>query len=348
MLEAAAALPGVLHVRACVHAPALGLDGWCGSAGGPPPLAAFRIASVTKMFTAAAVLRLAEEGRLGLHDPLRRRLGDDTLQALAAGGYDVDALTLDHLLTHCAGLPDHTHHGADERGYVDAVLAAPQRRWTRGEQLALALSMGPPLGPPGELFQYSDTGYVLLGEVIERLTQAPLGLAVRQVLALRRRELPHTWWEGLGPAPAGAPPRAAQWLEGIDASPFDPSFDLFGGGGLVSTVADLARFTRALLRGEVFRHPGTLAAALMVPEARRAPGSRVHARMAHAFPVTPSDWGWGHLGFWGCGAISWPERDITVALSFDQWPLPDTLLLRRTVQQLVAAATGDEPTPSTA
>jgi hypothetical protein len=67
----------------------------------------------------------------------------------------------------------------------------------------------------------------------------------------------------------------------------------------------------------------------------------VHARLVHAYPVTPTAWGWGHLGFWGCGAVHWPERDLSIALSFNQAPLPDPLLLRRTVQQLALAACGD-------
>lgn len=75
------------------------------------------------------------------------------------------------------------------------MLAAPRRRWSRTEQLALALEQPGPGGGPGACFRYSDTGYVLLGEIVERVTREPLGVAVRRLLRYELLGLRHTWWE---------------------------------------------------------------------------------------------------------------------------------------------------------
>lgn len=106
------------------------------------------------------------------------------------------------------------------------VKALPQRRWTRAEQLAIALEAGPPLAPPGDLFHYSDTGYILLGEVIEVVTGAPLPAAIRRTLDFERLGLRDTWFESLEPIPPHAPARQLQLLDGIDAMRFDASIDL--------------------------------------------------------------------------------------------------------------------------
>ena len=95
----------------------------------------------------------------------------------------------------------------------------------------------------------------------------------------------------------------------------DPSFDLFGGGGLVSTVGDLARFQRALLAGEVFAEPATLDAMLEVPVTNEADGAA-----AGLFLTVDPELGrcWSHAGFWGSFAITCPEADVTIGLSVFQ------------------------------
>ena len=93
-----------------------------------------RIASNTKTFLAAATLRLWEEGRLGLDDPLSQHLSPEHAGMLTADGYDLDAMTIRHLLTHTSGLYDY----ADRELFVQAVLDDPYHRWTPEEQIGLA------------------------------------------------------------------------------------------------------------------------------------------------------------------------------------------------------------------
>src|SRR5204862_1252455 len=126
-----------------------------------------------------------------------------------------------------------------------------------------------PYAPPGKAFHYADTGYVLLGEIVERATGRPLGSAFRRLLGFGKLGLTRTYLESLEARPQAAHPRAHQYYQRIDATAFDPSFDLYGGGGLVSTVGDLARFYRALLHGQVFEKRATLRTMLGQPNSRR-------------------------------------------------------------------------------
>lgn len=340
LVRQAAQDPEVPSVMAMVVAPSIDLH-WSASLGGPraaanPPPGVqtpFRIASVTKVFVAAAVLRLVEDGLLRLEAPVADHLSPDHAAMLAAASHDPRRITLDHLLTHTSGLPDH----ASAPAYAQAVLAHPRRRWSRTEQLALALELQPVGEGPGQRFHYSDTGYVLLGEAIERATEQPLGVAVRRLLGYDRLGLHRTWWEDDEPAPAGAGTPAPQWLGATEATGFDASFDRYGGGGIVSTVGDLVRFARALFGQELFERPGTLAAGCIVVPCAREGIARLHSRLAAVMPMGPAQ-AWGHLGFWGCGVAHCPSLDLTVAATVNQ-PLPAEVAWRaELVPRLGAAA----------
>jgi D-alanyl-D-alanine carboxypeptidase len=280
---------------------------------GAPPLTTaepFRIASTTKPFVAATVLRLVERDRIGLMQPIGELVSPETAASLRAGGHDPSAIRLRHLLEHTAGLPDH----AQMQAYVEKILANPAHRWTAAEQIALAMDGTRPLAAPGELFSYSDTGYVILGEIVERATGKPLAAAVRtEVLA--GAGLASTWWERAEPAPRGAAAPVHQYLGTVDTSGWDPSFDLFGGGGIISTTPDLARWYRHALTGKLFTAPQTMAAALARPNVKVKDERLVpHAPLMHVTRLGQHSC-WGHGGFWGTIALYCPGIDVAVAVT---------------------------------
>lgn len=318
-------LPGI---ALAVDAPRLGLA-WEGAAGVADPAsgAPMRpdhpvwIASITKTFVAAAVLRLWEEGRLGLDDPIASRLPAELVDLLRGDGYDPQAITLRHLLTHTAGLFDHT----ESPHFGERIIADPLHRWTRAEQVAAAMAWGDPLGKPGEVYSYSDTGYVLLGEVVERATGMPLPAAVRELVGFERLGLGSTWWELLEPRPAGVPDRAHQLDGAIDSFAVDPSIDLYGGGGLVATMGDLTRFMRGLFTGQVFAKPTTLDTMLTtIAGARPGPGDegpkttpgvyRMGIFVVEVDGVTV----YRHTGYWGTVAGYAPSLDVAFAAAITQ------------------------------
>ncbi len=309
-----------------VDAPRLGLrwEGAAGIAGPGAPMTALhpvRIASNTKTYVAAAVLRLAEEGRLDVDDAIAAHLPDEIVALLIGDGYRPEQMTVRHLLTHTSGLYDHS----DSQKYGDAIMADPQHRWTRTEQVEAAMAWGQPWGAPGEIYTYCDTGYVLLGAIIEQVSGQPLAAAVRDLLHFDELGLAATWWEDLEPPPDGVPDRAHQFIDSTDTFAFDPSFDLYGGGGLVATVADMARFDRALFSGGVFSDPATgdlmlttvdgAAARPDADDSALAPGAyRMGVWVVEIDGVTA----YAHSGFWGTAAVFVPELDLAVAATVNQ------------------------------
>ena len=266
-----------------------------------------RIASNTKTFTAATVLRLWEQGRTDLDAPVAPMLDPALVALLRADGYAVDKITVRQLLSHSAGLYD---HGADSR-YVEAALARPERVLERADQVRMATVWGDPAGAPGERFLYSDTGYVLLGDLIERLTGEPLAAAVRRELRLGERGLGATWWEIAEPPPGGAEPRARQFLGEVDATDIHASFDLYGGGGLVMSPRDLAVFMADLFEGRVFDRPETLEVML----ARGAHEGADQYRIGMLVKEAEGREIYHHSGFWGTAAYYDRETRRSVAVA---------------------------------
>lgn len=299
-----------------VLAPQLGLD-WTRAVAGAAhdesaplrPDGTLRIASNTKAYVAAAVLRLVEDGRLDLDASIDRVLQPASVATLRAGGYRPQAITVRMLLQHTSGVYDY----AGDESFIARGMQDPARRWTRAEQLEWAMSAGRPYGAPGEVFHYGDTGYILLGEVLEVVTGQPMPAAIRSLLDFDRLGLDATWFETLEPGPAAAPPRLLQHSEGMDAALIDASVDLFGGGGLVSTLPEMARFHRALLQGEVFTKAATLASMLEPsPQSRASGGDGYGMGLARLRPANGVDC-YGHAGFWGTELWHCPSVDVTVA-----------------------------------
>jgi len=269
-----------------------------------------RMASNTKTYVAAAILRLVEDGRVGLDAPIATYLPSEYIETLRAGGYDAATITVRHLLSHTSGLFDY----AMSSPFLEAVTGNPTRRWTRLEQVKFAVEHGKPYGAPGEVYHYSDTGYILLGEILERVTKQPLAAALRSLIGYDRLGLASTWLETLEPAPRGIPDRAHQYMGEADTYTFDPSFDLYGGGGLAATVRDMAVFTRALMTGRVFRSPEMLR---VMTETIVVPGARRY-RLGIARSEIAGATAWGHSGFWNTFSLYLPDLDLTLAGSVQQ------------------------------
>ncbi|HVU72019.1 MAG TPA: serine hydrolase domain-containing protein [Mycobacteriales bacterium] len=270
---------------------------------GASPGDCFRIASVTKSFVAAAVLRLGidlDAHIAALVDPaIVELVGDHTVRAL---------------LSHTSGLADH----AADATYDQDVLVDPDRRWTRLEQVRLCAGL-----PRFEGHHYSDTAYVILGDLLERAVGGTLPTAVRALLPMDL--LPHTWWEVLEPAPSGAPARARQLIGDVEVASLHASLDLWGGGGIVSTCGDLCTFFTWLSHSDL--------AAAMATEVD-APGNDRHMGLG-AFPTPLPGWV-GHTGFWNICAGADPATDASVAVAVLQRP-PDAPAADEVARTLIGA-----------
>jgi D-alanyl-D-alanine carboxypeptidase len=219
----------------------------------------FQIGSSTKMMTGAVLLQLQEEGRLTLDDPLSVHL-----PAIAARLPNGDRITLRQLLRHTAGVFSYTDDAPDgTQGVARAGMSdtgALGRAMTPEEMVAFALDHGAPVFAPDVpgAWSYSNTGYVLLGMVIEAVEGLPLG-KVYETRIFARLGMTRTFLWNDVPRPSFGLPRS--WL----MPPYDyetTGWNMSQGwaaGGVISTPGDMHRFIRALAGGALFRSPATLA-----------------------------------------------------------------------------------------
>jgi len=215
------------------------------------PQTRFRIASVGKMFTAAAVLQLIEAGKLAL--------GTHVVHYLGLKGTNLPAgVTIRHLLTMTSGIADWINEDGQD---ANAEWAAFCRRnpiylLRQDSEYLPFFSQLEPYGPPGESFRYNNAGFILLGLVIEKAAGlsyfdyvrrnifARAGMARTDFLDLD--DCPPDVAEGYFPIRDGTG-RVTGWRRNIYFATAGPAAD----GGATSTLDDLVRFSRALRSGRL-------------------------------------------------------------------------------------------------
>ena len=268
--------------------------------------------STGKTFFAALACQLAAAGQLDLDARLARWLGDEPWFGQLPNAQHV---TVRHLLMHRSGI---MRYEFDPR-FVETLLARPDHRFTPQEEIAFVLGQQPRFAA-GEGFDYSDTNYVLLGLVLERVTGAPCYEEIErrflQPLGLRHtvpsvgRRIP-----GLlqGHAGAGNPfgGRDAMLVDG--ELPFDPGFE-GAGGGFATTATDLARWAHALYGDDVL---GALREQAVAGEPAPPLGKDTKYGLGVIVEPTPLGPSWGHRGFFPGyrSELRWfPELRVAVAM----------------------------------
>ncbi|MBL4893320.1 MAG: beta-lactamase family protein [Emcibacter sp.] len=278
-----------------------------------------RIASITKTYVATTILRLMELGKLKLDDSIDHHLPEHQLQILRDGGYQPTEISIRHLLTQTSGIRDY----AMTENFAKAVHSDTQKRWTREEQLQFSINEGAPIGKAGEYYHYSDSGYILLGEIIEQRSGMGLAAALRSLLKFDDLGLKVTWLETLEPSPAAVPARTHQYWNGKDINSWDPSFDLYGGGGLVANMPDVAGFYSALLGNKIFENPRTLAVMLtsLIPDYGgpfTQPGSGSQYSMGIVVKEYRGFTMFEHGGFWGIYGFYIPALKLSVGMAITE------------------------------
>lgn len=199
------------------------------------PGTVLRLGSITKQFTAVAILMLAEEGKLALNDPITRFFPD-----YPTGG---KVITVEHLLTHTSGIVSYT----GKSGYVA----------TMGKDFTVAQMIdgfrNDPLEfEPGTQFRYNNSGYFLLGAIIERVSGTSYASFLEQRI-FTPLGMKDTAYEGVESSSA---PRAigysAQEKGFAPAQPLSMS-QPYAAGALVSTVDDLAKWDAAIASGKLLK-----------------------------------------------------------------------------------------------
>ncbi|WP_324652282.1 serine hydrolase domain-containing protein [Georgenia sp. H159] len=204
------------------------------------------VASGSKAFTALAVMRLVEDGVLGLDQPVRELLGED-LPLID------DGVTLEHLLSHTSGIGDYLDEDADWEA-SDFVLTVPVHSLTTATAFLPELAGREQKFPPGARFSYCNGGYMVLAVLLERVTGETYHDVVRR-LVLTPAGLAATDFLPLNALPADA---ALGYVhdDGDLANTLHLPVLGNGDGGAFTTAADLHRFWCSLLDGAIVSPQG--------------------------------------------------------------------------------------------
>lgn len=269
----------------------------------------FRIASVTKTFVATTILRLWEDKKLELDDPISKYISREHVDLLISGGYEPDKITIRHLLNHSSGMAEHVNSPKYELEFMKT-----RHEWTRTETIEDLVKYSKPVGKPGEQFSYSDTGYILLGEVIEKLTGKSMGEAIVEVLDLKNLGIKNTYQEPYEGDFTGK--RMHQYFQNEDTYNFHPSMDYYGGGGLLSTTDDLSRFFYLLFQHKIFSNKSTLDT-MLAPVAYKTKQALDYRMGIWRIEINGVE-AYTHTGFWGTQVVYVPSISTVISTNYSQ------------------------------
>ena len=212
------------------------------------------IASITKLYTATAIMRLYETGALSLDDPMAKYLPEGLIRGIHVyKGKDYSQeITIKQLLSHTSGIADYYSEKPEGgKSLFELFLEEPKRSWTVDETIERARSDLKPNFQPGTDASYSDTNFQLLGKVIEATTGKPLHTVyedfIFQPLGLR-----HTWLIGHSEPqvpPSSAPTDVFYKDTNITKTRLNGAY--WAEGGIVSTAEEMIIFLKALNEGRI-------------------------------------------------------------------------------------------------
>ena len=283
----------------------------------------FGLASLSKPFTAAAVLTCVGRGELGVHDRVV-----DVLPADRRPRTMSDQVTVHHLLTHSSGIGDYAEEDEELPGYVDDYGSLwrdlPSYRMERPDDFLPLYADAAPVAEPGTEFHYNNAGYVLLGAVLEQVTGRELVDVVTERVLVPA-----------GMADSGyfrlndsVPDLALGYLPSGRSNIYSVPVIGSGDGGAFATARDLDRFFRAIAAGTLL---GDELTGLM-----RTRHVRINERVAMGYGLflteTSLSHGGGDPGV-ETGARHYPDRDLSMVVlcneegSFDAaWDLVEAAL----------------------
>jgi D-alanyl-D-alanine carboxypeptidase len=270
------------------------------------------LGSVGKTYAAAVAIQMIHEGKFSLDDTLDRFFANEAWFPRIA---NASKITVRHLMTHTSGLVRYEFNPK----FTEDLSANPDKVWTGPDRLAYLFDAKPPFAP-GEGWEYSDTNYIVLGMIIEKVA----GTVYYD--ELRKRILEPHGLKDTVPADSRTVPGLVQGYAG-DKNPFggademikdgrfavNPQFE-WTGGGLAVTALDLAKWGKLLYEGKAF-DPSMLPVMLEGPQAKLGPESRYGLGVI----IRPSPLGitYGHSGFmpgYMTELVYFPDLKVSVAV----------------------------------
>ena len=269
-----------------------------------------RIGSNTKTFVAVVVMQMVQEGKVGLDEPI-----ETYLPGLIKGeGIDASRITVRQLLQHTSGLPEHTDYYFSSNA---VALENIQHYIPARDLLDVALSK-PAAFEPGTQWSYSNTNYIVLGMLIERVSQRPVGEQIDQRI-IKRLGLSHTYFPGNGEKkirgshPQGYHINGEGKLE--DVTEMDASLP-WAAGAMVSTPSELNTFFQAVFDGRLLTQAS-------IDEMKKGvdtgSGGMVYGLGLFGTPLSCGGTSWGHgggiFGYETHNAVGPDGTAVTVAVT---------------------------------
>lgn len=312
------------NVHMLVHSDRLNIH-WAmaaGSTGEAHPDQPFHTASVGKTFTSVIVARLVEDGHATFEDPIAAYLPSalmDRLHVYKGKDYSQD-IRIKHLLSHTSGLPDF-YEEKPKRGkpFMQEVFEDPARFWTAEETVLWSKAHLEPRFPPGEGLHYTDTGYNLLGLLIESITSKRYEEALHEFI-FQPLQMNHSYLAQYSEPAVRSEYSTAQlnW-EGrkIRVDEYRSLSSFYAGGQTVCTTEDLLRFMQALVQNRLVKEDSLR---------RMQSWHRMGMGLDYGYglmklqflPFTSKYTAWGHLGASGAFLLYAPSMDAYLAGSFNQ------------------------------
>lgn len=214
----------------------------------------FHSASIGKTFFSTLIYILAERGELSLQNKIVDYFDPGFLDGLFVFegiNYQGD-VTIEHLITHTSGVADCFEGDVIEgQTMKELLLSSPDKKWTQQELIDFSRFNQKAVGKPGEKFLYSDTGYTLLGLIIEDIT----GKSFHEVLheeifePLEMNDSYSMFYSKAKNQPQKS--IATIWFEGVNVTDCNSLSAGLADGGIVTTLSDLKIFIKALFNGKI-------------------------------------------------------------------------------------------------
>jgi len=210
----------------------------------------FHVASVGKLFTATLIGRLVDEEKIGLDDPINLYLQQEVLDNLFVfeGVDHQDEVTIRQLLSHTSGVAD--YFAKEDNGLIETLYQTPDVFYTPMDLIHYTQENQKAVFAPGDGYHYTDTGYILLGLIIESVTGKPFHENLHEVI-FDPLKMEDTYLMFYSEPKNSRQLITEAWINGHEVSRNRSVSIDWAGGGVISTLKDLAIFIRALNQGEI-------------------------------------------------------------------------------------------------
>ncbi|MDF3821633.1 serine hydrolase [Leptospira sp. 96542] len=217
---------------------------------------AFHSASIGKLFTMVLVRKLSEQGKISLKDPIINYLSSETLKDLFVfEGKDYkNQVTIEQLLSHTSGVNDYFESkGIDGSDFIQIIQTKPNVKYEPIDLIGYTQKNQAAVFAPGTGYLYSDTGYILLGLMIEAVTKQKFESFLASEI-LKPIGMSDTYmYKRSKPLSGNILPISPIILGSVDVTNFESVTADWSGGGLITTTSDLLKFQKALWKNQLLK-----------------------------------------------------------------------------------------------